>query len=719
MTAPSNAKTGRPNPGDTPSDTAAPAVARGRARFDMSQPDDMAGANAVTFASPFGQGQSEAEEQLYAYLNRVKEPRKSGFAPFDALSARLGEFGPLPEHRDAPESEAPEPSSAPQNYRNSLQDESGDAQLAWFDKKFGELKRLISHSDSNKREFLAINGRLAEIVGRLDRLSQTVEGQNAIASVESQLSDLARSFAAMREQGRADAQKISRAAEKMQSVAGNVERAREKFEETAAATLKDANNTIHKTVTITAEQIAFALAKVSPQHGLKRVESELKNLNSQTRESSERAAAALEKVHGTLREFLENDRGRKAEPAHRPRPQMHVPITPRQTSFSGMEDRAGGAPIDKPSIESLMSRATGGDGEERPDFSFEPNVQSNRTKPRAAEGTREKRAHGSPAFVRGNPASFNKAGMFREDERAFPLLGIGAVALALLLASAALYVLHVRTELKHSSVSPSAPEIRMESPNKPSAPSKQGELRPAVPANKTASSRNGLELPALFTAADPNLAPFPKPAESMDDMRKLTDAASRGDPDAQYKVGARFLNDPVMPSNASAAARWLTRSAEQGHREAQFLLGSLFETGAGVLKDEAQALFWYRKAAESGHGRAMHNLAVLLVSNDASEDYREAAKWFGRAADQGLADSQFNLAMLYERGLGMHEDEGKAYFWYSVAARNGDKDAVIEANRLRRRLPAADAGKLENQALAWKARAPIQTGDGSRQNSQS
>ncbi len=97
-----------------------------------------------------------------------------------------------------------------------------------------------------------------------------------------------------------------------------------------------------------------------------------------------------------------------------------------------------------------------------------------------------------------------------------------------------------------------------------------------------------------------------------EDVQKLTNAASRGDREAQFRIGARFLNNPAR-SDASAAARWLSRAAEQGHVESQFLLASLFERGAGVPKEERRALELYRKAAKAGHTRAMHNLAVLLT----------------------------------------------------------------------------------------------------------
>jgi localization factor PodJL len=92
---------------------------------------------------------------------------------------------------------------------------------------------------------------------------------------------------------------------------------------------------------------------------------------------------------------------------------------------------------------------------------------------------------------------------------------------------------------------------------------------------------------------------------------------------------------------------------------------------------------------------------VLLSSHDASLDYSEAAAWFTRAATAGLADSQYNLAVLSERGLGVPQDERKAYFWYLVAARGGDKEARLQAERLKRGLSASEAETISEEADAW------------------
>ena len=94
----------------------------------------------------------------------------------------------------------------------------------------------------------------------------------------------------------------------------------------------------------------------------------------------------------------------------------------------------------------------------------------------------------------------------------------------------------------------------------------------------------------------------------------------------------------------------------------------------------------------------MHNLGVLLSAQDTLQDYQEAAAWFASAAMSGLTDSQFNLAVLYERGLGLQQNNQKAYFWYEVASLAGDKEATRQAERLKRQLPDAETRAAAEQA---------------------
>jgi localization factor PodJL len=296
------------------------------------------------------------------------------------------------------------------------------------------------------------------------------------------------------------------------------------------------------------------------------------------------------------------------------------------------------------------------------------------------------------------PASLKIASGSDED-KSLPLLGISIVAFILLMAAAALYYLQTARNIQ------------------PSATSIEQGARAQVSFSAEHTSNNGASalrvaqaaylpdgvtgLPALLSSATENRASVTsQPERATDDLKDLEAAARHGDSEAQFRIGTRFLSDGTFSNGGAAtAARWLAKAAGQGHLEAQFMLASLYERGAGVTKDESEAMSLYRKAANAGHIRAMHNLGVLLSARESPQDYGEAAVWFARAAQAGLTDSQYNLALLYERGLGVEQDLSRAYLWYRAAGRGGDKEAARQAERLKRTLPAGEAG---TQASSWR-----------------
>lgn len=169
----------------------------------------------------------------------------------------------------------------------------------------------------------------------------------------------------------------------------------------------------------------------------------------------------------------------------------------------------------------------------------------------------------------------------------------------------------------------------------------------------------------------------------------LRRAAANGDASAQFEVGARLAEGKGIDQNFKSAVDWYLRAATQGFAQAQYRIGTHYERGLGVDKDVERARVWYQRAAEQGNVKAMHNLAVLSTNRpDGKPDYTEALRWFTQAAQFNLSDSQFNLAVLHENGLGVDKDLKTAYFYFSLAARSGDKEAVKRREAVKAQLSA-------------------------------
>jgi localization factor PodJL len=182
----------------------------------------------------------------------------------------------------------------------------------------------------------------------------------------------------------------------------------------------------------------------------------------------------------------------------------------------------------------------------------------------------------------------------------------------------------------------------------------------------------------------------------------LRTAALRGDAGAAYEIAVRYAEGRGVPHSSEDAARWFDRAAQTGIAVAQFRLGSMYEKGTGVRRDLKEARRLYQAAADQGHAKAMHNLAVLYAEGiDGKPDYRKAAGLFQQAADYGVRDSQYNLGILHARGLGVDRDLPTSYKWFSLAAAQGDKEAVKKRDELNSHLDAAARASAENAAKSW------------------
>lgn len=177
-----------------------------------------------------------------------------------------------------------------------------------------------------------------------------------------------------------------------------------------------------------------------------------------------------------------------------------------------------------------------------------------------------------------------------------------------------------------------------------------------------------------------------------------------------YLDSIAALNAAESPDAASAAIERLEEAAALGHPPAQLQLGELYKTGQGVEEDLSQARIWFRRSANGGNVLAMHRIGVLTARGDGGPaDTQAAISWFERAANRGLVDSQYNLGAIYhptEDGGAAIQDAGKAYYWYSLASRNGDTQAGPLAVGVASALTTAERQEIERRVAAWRAEEP-------------
>lgn len=110
--------------------------------------------------------------------------------------------------------------------------------------------------------------------------------------------------------------------------------------------------------------------------------------------------------------------------------------------------------------------------------------------------------------------------------------------------------------------------------------------------------------------------------------------SERGDPRAQFMLGAMYFHGKGVPQNDGFASIWFHKSAIQGHSGAQLAYGSLHIRGVGVAQDLIRAYVWLSLAIDSNVPGLQHQAVLLrddaarLMSPEQISDARiRAGKW--------------------------------------------------------------------------------------------
>lgn len=158
------------------------------------------------------------------------------------------------------------------------------------------------------------------------------------------------------------------------------------------------------------------------------------------------------------------------------------------------------------------------------------------------------------------------------------------------------------------------------------------------------------------------------PKRSYDSIESLTEAAKKGDADAQFELGECYYKGEKVPQNYSEAVKWFRKAAENDHDSAQYQLGFCYLCGEGVAQDYSNAVKWIRKAAEKGHSQAQCELGYLYQNGEGvPQDYDEAVKWYRKAAEKGNVNALSNLAICYQNGYGVPKDLSEAEkLWQTI-----------------------------------------------------
>jgi TPR repeat protein len=219
-------------------------------------------------------------------------------------------------------------------------------------------------------------------------------------------------------------------------------------------------------------------------------------------------------------------------------------------------------------------------------------------------------------------------------------------------------------------------------------------------------------------------------------------AASAGFLDAKVNLGIAYLWGKGVPQDARMAEQLISEAANKGSGIGAAYMGEMYNYGEGVAQDQAAAEHWYEKGAKLHNSLASFRLAVLLSTPaDHPRNIQRAAALFRESADAGFipakhslgllmlnrpelgysseeallnlnqsADagtwkSQIVLGILARDGKVVEKDDRMAYFHFSIAAKQGGKEAQEllkkDLQAMDNRLNADQRAAIDEEADAW------------------
>lgn len=192
---------------------------------------------------------------------------------------------------------------------------------------------------------------------------------------------------------------------------------------------------------------------------------------------------------------------------------------------------------------------------------------------------------------------------------------------------------------------------------------------------------------AAPAAAAPASAAMPAAANLPASLLPLHEQASKGDAEAQFRLGHALANPPrgLYEADYAAAAAWLRRAADQNHPAAAFHLATMYAQGLGVKQDFAEAVRLHMRSAELGHVEALYPVAYALeIGIGVPKDEAKALEWYRRSAAAGVHHAMTRLARAYDRAeLGLAPDPDLAAEWRAKAKnqRGGERQINVPVSK--------------------------------------
>ena len=107
---------------------------------------------------------------------------------------------------------------------------------------------------------------------------------------------------------------------------------------------------------------------------------------------------------------------------------------------------------------------------------------------------------------------------------------------------------------------------------------------------------------------------------------------------------------------------------EELNASMMFILGDCYYSKFKLKNDNVIAMKWYKRASELGHACASNALGIgYLFALGVDRNYEEAIRLFNIASEGGSLSAYCNLGYCYQMGVGVIQDNDKAFMYYMKA----------------------------------------------------
>ncbi|WP_300709601.1 sel1 repeat family protein [uncultured Desulfovibrio sp.] len=217
-------------------------------------------------------------------------------------------------------------------------------------------------------------------------------------------------------------------------------------------------------------------------------------------------------------------------------------------------------------------------------------------------------------------------------------------------------------------------------------------VRSAQPASPAPGTPAGATRPQTPRTPDYSVPAQPLPALGQGGL-----APAGGSPAAPAPAGRTPAAKPSPAPQAAPLATPPPETDSPGERNRKAL--DAFARG-----EYYQALRLWQEAAEAGDPQAMNNLGVLYDKGLGVEpDVGRALHWYAKSADAGHPSGMCNFGRMLEQGRGVPLDAAEAARWFDLAARRGQPEAQYNLGMLYEQ--GHGVQKDDAAAAAWYSRA--------------